>query len=1005
MSRLFATAFVLLASSALAQQNSWTIDRVSGTAVMEEVSPLVFRVANAATSGRPIDSFTIGIPATPYDIDGATAPVGWRATTIDRRNRRITFAATTRCTATSGLRPGQSALFEVRVLPVAAARDGTGDIDRTRTDVVDVCGTNPNFRNVTGSSGWTLVGFAGRVTTNVRTMELNDQLTVTLTITNDTTGTQNTITPTTPVISGTATFTLVSGPTPASVTNLAQDGIATFSWTYRATARGTARFSATARNSTTSSPAVTSPDVLVGTFPAAVVASPTSVVSGGTATLRVLPSNNDLTTITHVTPTTMTATPTGTAGATRLTGPTPATVGALAPRSTTSFTTTWSVTGLPGETVTFSGGATAVDAGGTSISSAPTTSATVRVDEVSVTASPQSVLSGAGATQFRYTVANGSTQNITSVVLIRPDTNLFRTQAAVGAPTGWTSATSSNPRGIRFSTTTAPIAPGGSQVFTISFASIGTVTDNTPVSHKAQVTYADTTTGRTNDTVTVVLNRAVPDVLLPVATATPTRAYFTWSNPAIHDGVLLLRSTGAPPNTAPIAGVRYPVGSTLGNATVVYEDSASFNTSFADTGLTNGTSYYYRLYNRDEYGLYSPGNVPAAAPGNYLLVIAPGTAPSDALWCTTVGLPALQQPYTDLGRAVYQSSNGAFFTGSAITVGAPVNGNEKWRPTQTRAVVQARPMAIRLSGATDPSLFVGDQAGYAYRLSSVTGAITWTGNGASPLGEVIQAQASVAVRAYTNAAFQGKYAQDLVLFSTRNSTNRSSNSVTALDATTGASVFRYQPGDLDQVTGPLLLDLQNNTLWIASARTAGPSLRVIDLLNPANPPLLTVTDLGDIPSGVSFNGQDNVAIVVDRNGVARGYDVTTRVQRWQFNVGATVTAPLVTYLGDFFASTATGVQLYHVDPTTWAVTPVWPSPAAMTQPTSVRVWATNGKVFVGDGAGYLRRLDLATGAQEAAVRVSTSGAVSMPSLDTTAGLQRVYLGTADGRLCAYSATF
>lgn len=1007
MRRALAVCAALAASSALAQQNAWSIDLVSGVAVMEEVSPLVFRVTNAASSAKTIASFTIGIPSQPYDVDGAVPPAGWRASSIDRKNRRVTFTVMGACsTPTMGLRPGQSALFEVRVLPLAQSRDQANEkLDKNRTDVVDVCNANANFRSFTGNSNWTLVGLGADVATSVRALDLSDQITVTLSITNESSATQNAIAPTAPVPSGTAGFTLVSGPTPASVSNLAQDAVATFTWVYRATARGSATFQASARNAAVSSPMAVSEPVLVSAFPAATIATPASVVSGGTATVRVLPTNNGTETLTVVTP--LPLSPTGTGTATPLSGPTPSQVGALSPRATTAFTSTWRVTGSPGDRVAFSGYVTAQNAAGATLTSDPVTSEDVRIDEVTVTASPEAVLSGSGATQIRYTVANGSDQPISGLEFIKPDANLFRTPSATAVPSGWTSGTGRRRSGIAFTANNAAaqLQPGATQTFTIAFTSIGTTTVTTPVSHKVQVTFADTTTVRSWDIVTVVVNHAVPDVLLPIAVATPGRAYFSWSNPGVHDGVLILRAAGAAPNTAPAPGVRYPPGTTLGNATVVYEDALSFNTSFADTGLTNGTSYYYRIYNRDEFGLYSPGNVPAPSPGNQLLVIPPGTATSDALWCSTVGLPALQQPYTDLGKAVYQSSNGAFFTGSVITVGAPVNGNEKWRPTLTRGVVQARPTAVRLGGASEPSLFVGDQLGYAYRLNGGTGTIAWTGKGGAPLGEVIQAQATVAVRAYSNAAFQAKYPGDLVLFGTRNNSSRTSNSVTALDAATGAVAFTWQPGDLDQVTGAPMFDIAGNTLWIASLRTGGPSLRVIDLLNPAGAPLLTVSDLGDIPSGVTFAGTTNEALVVDRTGVARGYDVATRAQRWQLNLGATVTAPLVSWGTDVFASTSTGVQRYHVDPATWAVTPVWTAPVALRLPTAVRVWAASGKVFVGDGDGFLRRLDAATGAIEASVKVSTVGGISMPSLDSTAGLQRVYVGTADGRLCVYPVGF
>lgn len=1007
MKRPLLALALLAASSAFAQQNDWSIDLVSGVAVMEEVSPLVFRVTNAATSRQTIASFTLGIPSQPYDIDGAVPPAGWRASSIDRRNRRVTFTVMDACTSSRlGLQPGQSALFEVRVLPNSQSRDQANQrLDARRTSVLDVCNTRATFRNYAGNDAWTLVGLGADVSTSVRSLDVNDQVTVSLTVTNNSTQTQNNIAPLAPVVSGTAAFTLVSGPIPVAAQNVAQDAVATFSWVYRATARGSATFTTSAKNSTVSSPAVASLAVLVSGFPAATIATPTSVVSGGTATVRVLPTNNGTETLTQVTP--LPLSPAGTGTAAPLTGPMPAQVGALSPRATTAFTTTWRVTGSAGDRVAFSGYVTAQNAAGATLTSDPVTSEDVRIDEVTVTASPEAVLSGAGATQLRYTVANGSDQPISGLEFIRPDATLFRTPSATAVPSGWSSGTGRRRSGIAFTANTAAaqIQPGATQTFTIAFASIGTTTVNTPVSHKVQVTFADTTTVRTWDIVTVVVNHAVPDVLLPIAVATPTRAYLTWSNPGAHDGVLILRAAGAAPNTAPTPGVRYPVGSTLGNATVVYEDAFSFNTSVADTGLTNGTSYYYRIYNRDEFGLYSPGNVPAPSPGNQLLVIPPGTTTSDPLWCSTVGLPALQQPYTDLGKAVYQSSNGSFFTASVITPGAPINGNEKWRPSLTRGVVQARPSAIKLSGATEASLFVGDQLGYAYRLSSSTGAITWTGNGGAALGEVIQAQAMVAVRSYTNAAFQAAYTDDLVFLATRNGTNRASNSVSALAGTNGARVFTYQPGDLDQVTGPVLFDYGTNTLWVASARAAGPSLRVLDVLNPAAAPLLTVSDLGDIPSGVVRNGTTNQALVADRAGVVRGYSIPTRTLAWETNVGGAVTQPLVTFGNDFFVSTATGVQRYHVDPATNAVTAVWAAPTALSGPTSVRVDGVNGKLFVGAADGFLRRLDAATGAIERSVKASTVGGVSMPSYDPTAGLQRVYVGTADGRLCAYPATF
>ncbi len=997
MRRASLLLMALVAGAAFAQNNSWTIDRTAGTAVMDEVSALTFRVANAATSRENIQSFSIAIPAGPYDIDGATAPSGWRASEIDRRNRTVTFRAINACTGnTIGLRPGQSALFEARVLGVPVSADVAGqDIIKGRTNVLDACGTGLTFKSLGGTHSWALVGLSARVTTTARALDTGDQLTVALTITNTSSVTQSGIVPAAPVLTGTATFALVSGPTPASINSLAQDSNATFSWVYRATGRGSVRFGASARNAAVSSVVAQSPDVNVGAFPAAVLTTPSTTVSNGVITLQVLPTNNTASPITTLTQLPPTVTPTGTASATLANGPTPASVDALGPRSTTAFTSTWTIRGDPGDKVTFQARARGTDALGANVASDPLSSAEVTLRELTVTPSPTSVLSAAGTSTITYRVANGSPLSVSGVVLMTPDANLFRTPTAIDVPAGWTASLSTAPRGVRFEASLAArLAPGQAQTFSINYVSIGTVTVNTPTSHKAHIIFADTTTARAEGTVTVVVNRPVPDLSMPVAVATPGRAHFAWSNPALHDGVLILRAAGAAPDTAPTPGRRYAPGTALGNATVVYEDSMSFNTSFADTGLVNGTSYFYRLYNRDEFGLYSPGNVPATSPGNYLLVIAPGIAGNDALWCSTMGLPALQQPFVDLGRAIYQSTNGSYFTGNVITVGAPVNGNEKWRPSVTLGVVQARPTF------TGGAIYVGDQLGYAYRMSATTGAISWT----VPLGEVIQAQSVVIGSVATSAAFKAKYGSlDLMLFATRNNTSPSNNSVKALRTDTGAEVFPYQPGDLGQVTGPPVFDYTHNYLWLASARAGGPSLRVVDVLTLA--PVVVVSDLGDIPGGVTRQGFVNQVLVADRSGVARGYSVPTQLQLWQVNLGGTVTNPLVAFQSDFFASTATGVQRFHIDTATNTVTPVWAAPTAMRLPSSVRVDGAASKVFVSDADGYLRRLDLATGAVESSVKVSTVGGLSMPGLDTTAGLNRVYVGTADGRLCAYPTTF
>ncbi|MGA0092839.1 MAG: fibronectin type III domain-containing protein, partial [Chthoniobacterales bacterium] len=102
--------------------------------------------------------------------------------------------------------------------------------------------------------------------------------------------------------------------------------------------------------------------------------------------------------------------------------------------------------------------------------------------------------------------------------------------------------------------------------------------------------------------------------------------------------VLVVRQTADTGWTLPTGGASYSAGGTIGSGTVVYNGAA---TSFADTGLSAGTTYYYKVYsvNNDYYSsgaatvsaaTYSAPGAPALGtitPGNGQLSVA-FTAPT-----------------------------------------------------------------------------------------------------------------------------------------------------------------------------------------------------------------------------------------------------------------------------------------------------------------------------------------------------------------------------------------
>ncbi|MBI2417673.1 MAG: endonuclease/exonuclease/phosphatase family protein [Ignavibacteriales bacterium] len=75
-------------------------------------------------------------------------------------------------------------------------------------------------------------------------------------------------------------------------------------------------------------------------------------------------------------------------------------------------------------------------------------------------------------------------------------------------------------------------------------------------------------------------------------TTTSFTGNFTAASPAA-DGYLVLRKAGSAPASLPANGNAYTVGSALGDAVVAYSGSG---TTFANTGLSSGVTYYFKIF-------------------------------------------------------------------------------------------------------------------------------------------------------------------------------------------------------------------------------------------------------------------------------------------------------------------------------------------------------------------------------------------------------------------------
>jgi outer membrane protein assembly factor BamB len=1019
--RLLALLTLLLPAAAFAQ-NAWTVTPVEGSAVMGEISSLVFEVRNASTSTRPLNEVSLAVDGAAYDIDGGDAPAGWTVSTIDRKERRITYRVTGSCTpGPLGLAPGASARFTLRLVGLAANADTTdalvGGNNPTKSSMArDTCPGGVTFTGDPALARWKRVGLSATLTALPRTLQLGGNVTVQLIVVNRSLVSQSNITLSGPVVVGSAAFgRTMSAFSPASL-SLAPGATGAFTGRLQSTAEGTSVFQASASNGTVSTAPTSSLQVSVSSFPALLEALPASIAPGDTVTVRLVVSNPSTSTYRDVVP----RAPffVGTALPTLLSGPTPASASSLGPGSSVSFIWKYRMDGPIGSTFLFEGQADATRSGAP-LSTGLVASAQGRIVEHRLAIEPSSLISGARNRTLRYTLYNGGTVEIRTVKLLPPDPVFFTISGTPFAndSSGWVKDTKGG------YTWTAPsgapgLTPGSQKTFAFDYSAIGTVTSDTAFSHQLELTQVSGTTTNTlcvDAPVTLFVNRAVPEVDALVAIAGQNRNTLVWSNPSEHDGVLVLRAVGTAPHTAPEPGRRYAAGETLGNATVVYSDEVSVASTVEDTGLTNGTAYVYRVHNHDTLYRYSPGN----APHSLGLKSTPTSrAAGQPLWCYSVGFSTLQQPITELGVGIFSANTSGRVTANLTNTATPVlDGNERWRPVQLLGAVQSRFPIVPLSGLSGQYIVTGDMAGYAQVIRTDTGEFLWRSS--TPLGTiqsfpVVQLHDTASTNAAYKAAFPGR---DLAFFATRLSTG-TGNKVVALDAATGAPVWTYAPGDLGMVSGGMLIDYAYNRLYVGARSNGGAlaSLRILDSLTGTE---LARLSLGDIDFGlVRYGSAVNLALVTNSDGTVYGVDMVGMKVSWSAAVASRPSASVPAF--SQFARPVNGGFVVSILGATDAEGRVerWSVTTSSTGTTVKKLWSTpipspsgsfsftSGgvqRLYVGGKDEKLHELDITTGVDGKQLSLPGALAIGTPTVDHT--VSRLHVGTQDGRICAFPVPF
>jgi hypothetical protein len=985
--------------------------------VMDEASELVVDVRNntrgTSPQFQPITDVTFTLPAG-YVPLASSGPPGWSVDYF-MGLRQVTFSLTVDCQGTGayGLGAGEVARFTLRMIPGALAADRTNDQFASGTVARNQCegGTFSTTLNA-ASALWARSGLSSQVVVRPPALAVNGETEARIVVENRTTATQSAVTAVGPS-SGSINFNLLgTEPSPLQV-NVPVRGAGVLVARVQPTSAGTtvAQVRAVNGGNTTTSQVADTPMVNVGPLVASVDLDNAEAFTGETVQVRMTVTNTSTDSLVDVRPRSLVSL--GSATLTALSGPTPASVSRLSPGASTHFVWRYQVSGAAGGDYLFQA---QVDAtrNGTALAGNLVDSERGRIVEQRVRVSPAALAVNATNQTFAYTVQNRGTRPIIQVQLLRPAANYFIASSIPAVP-GWTMSRNNTTGVLTWDANTAAGIPVGQErTFSVVYSSLGSATalsGPTTFRHRMHLVEDFQLPPRRVEAPVTLLAGTAPEVERLTAVARDASVTLTWDNPALHGGALVLRAVGAAPNTAPVQGRRYTVGTQVGNATVVYTDDYSSATSFTDTTAANGTTYYYRVLNADDVKWYAPGNRPTSA----ALVATPRARLSNApLWCYSVGLDARQQPITELGVGIFTSFNNSVVANLTQVSNPAQDGAERWRPLPLSGLIGSRFPVVPLRGLPGQYILVGDQAGVAHAINATTGQVLWRwDNGGQPIG-TIQSFPVTQLHDFANAAYQSAHpGRDLVFFATR-LPDAAQNRVVALNAATGALVWTYQPGDLGMVSGGMVVDYTTNRLFIGTKSHAGSqdTLRVLNTLSTGpTPQEVARLPVGDIDVSLVRNAVTNNIFAAASNGTVHAVSVSTLQPSWSVSVAsqpAPNTPAFTSFVrpqgAGFVASLAAG-QVAYYDFEAGGTAPVqkWSTPIA--SPSGTFGYNRNGvaRVYVGSSDGQVHQLELTDGTDSQQVSIGGAQRIGTPTVDST--VSRLHVGSEDGRICAFPVPF
>jgi outer membrane protein assembly factor BamB len=544
------------------------------------------------------------------------------------------------------------------------------------------------------------------------------------------------------------------------------------------------------------------------------------------------------------------------------------------------------------------------------------------------------------------------------------------------------------------------------------------------------------------------------DVTIGVVTPGISRVFLNYTFPCggvgcNYLGTLIARKNGGvAPSFAPVDGTTYIVGSQPVVGETIVDDNNDFadaptsiqaiDENGPDSVVTPSTQYSYKLYSRDN-SVITGAAVPA--PPHYSFgssatftttTLAGGGA--SKRWSYKTAAVALAPPGLIPAVTVVAASDDNIVHSMNASTGAR-NYQPGGAIGTTGGAVQTRPAVlsqgdnsladcdpVTLGNQPCDAVFVGSNDGRVYAFNATTGQLIWVTpvpgavGSLVAVGGIIQGGIAVQLKKYANVGFTPT--TDLVFVGTRE-LSTTANKVYALNATTGAIVWTFSPGNMDAVNSTPAVDYANNVVWVTSLSNGNtqPSLWKINSVTGAG---ISNFSLGDISGSPTLNFDNKVVYAVKDNGdlVAVRNDIAACANTFATGATSGTGFPIpvnVAAMDDriFYTTTTAGagtVRNVRFAYNSACGGETFLADAVYTNPSGIGTLSTpiinflgltpaTRFIYVGSSDGNLYKIDPVSGAVLLSRTVNAGFTIGDPSLDVDLG--KLYVGDAQGRIYSF----